>query len=152
MKGNLVIGQSGGPTAVINASVAGIVSGAVKHGFDGEILGMVNGIEGLLNENFLDLKRFSGKDEKEALIDTPSAYLGSCRFKMPKPEEDPGIYEKIFNIIKKRNIRYFLYIGGNDSMDTVAKLGLLKFDFLALRYLTIIHDTEKQIRESEPDF
>ena len=92
MKGNLVIGQSGGPTAVINASVAGIVSGAVKQGFDGEILGMVNGIEGLLNENFLDLKRFSGKDEKEALIDTPSAYLGSCRFKMPKPEEDPGIY------------------------------------------------------------
>ena len=122
MKGNLVIGQSGGPTAVINASVAGIVSGAVKQGFDGEILGMVNGIEGLLNENFLDLKRFSDKDEKEALIDTPSAYLGSCRFKMPKPEEDPGIYEKIFNIIKKRNIRYFLYIGGNDSMDTVYRL------------------------------
>lgn len=122
MKGNLVIGQSGGPTAVINASVAGIVSGAVKQGFDGEILGMVNGIEGLLNENFLDLKRFSDKDEKEALIDTPSAYLGSCRFKMPKPEKDPGIYEKIFNIIKKRNIRYFLYIGGNDSMDTVYRL------------------------------
>ncbi len=123
MKGNLIIGQSGGPTAVINASVAGIISGALKQGFDGEILGMVNGIEGLLKENFIDLKeRFSDPLKREALINTPSAYLGSCRFKMPAPEADLSLYEKVYEIIKKHSIRYFLYIGGNDSMDTVYRL------------------------------
>lgn len=123
MQGNLVIGQSGGPTAVINASVAGIISGALKSGFGGKILGMVNGIEGLLNENFIDLsEKFSDPDKREALINTPSAYLGSCRFKMPAPGADMSVYEKLFETIKKHNIRYFLYIGGNDSMDTVYRL------------------------------
>lgn len=123
MKGNLIIGQSGGPTAVINASVAGIISGAIKSGFEGEILGMVNGIEGLLNENFINLKeRFSDEKNREALVNTPSAFLGSCRMKLPAPEKDSAVYEKIFDSIKKHNIGYFLYIGGNDSMDTVYRL------------------------------
>ncbi len=122
MKGNLVIGQSGGPTAVINASLAGVISGALDMGFDGRILGMVNGIEGLLEERFVDLgAEFSDEEKINALCHTPAAYLGSCRFKLPKDENDDA-YERIFSIFKKHNIRYFLYIGGNDSMDTVYRL------------------------------
>ncbi len=123
IKGNLVIGQSGGPTAAINSSLAGVIKGALDYGFEGKILGMVNGIEGLLKENFTDLgEKFKNEENLKKLIHTPSAYLGSCRYKMPKEEAGYEIYEKIFEIFNKHNIKYFFYIGGNDSMDTVYRL------------------------------
>lgn len=123
IKGNLIVGQSGGPTAVINASLAGIIEKASETGFDGEVYGMVNGIEGLLKENITDLKMFlSDKEALEKLKKTPSAYLGSCRYKMPSPEKDETDYKRAFEILKKYNIRYFFYIGGNDSMDTAYRL------------------------------
>lgn len=122
MEGNIVIGQSGGPTAVINASLAGIIEGAIESGINGKILGMVNGIEGLLQEKFIDLgAEFASEEKRIALSRTPAAYLGSCRYKLPKNSDDE-IYGKVFEILKKHNIRYFLYIGGNDSMDTVYRL------------------------------
>lgn len=123
MNGNLIIGQSGGPTAVINASLAGIIAKATEMGFEGKIYGMVNGIEGLLKENITDLRKtFSNAERLNALKSTPSAYLGSCRYKMPSPEVDDSVYKKTFEILRKYNIRYFFYIGGNDSMDTVYRL------------------------------
>lgn len=121
LKGNLVVGQSGGPTAAINASLCGVIEGALD--MDGKVLGMINGIEGLLNENFTDLREtFSDPKNRELLIHTPSAYLGSCRYKMPKPDVDSSAYDRAFEVFKKHDIRYFLYIGGNDSMDTVYRL------------------------------
>ncbi len=123
LKGNLVIGQSGGPTVAINSSLAGVIKGALDSGFEGKILGMVNGIEGLLKEKFTDLgEKFKNEENLEKLIHTPSAYLGSCRYKMPKAEAGREIYKKIFEIFEKNNIKYFFYIGGNDSMDTVYRL------------------------------
>ena len=123
LQGNLVVGQSGGPTAAINASLCGVIEGAMASGFDGKILGMVHGIEGLLKENFIDLGEiFADPADREKLVKTPSAYLGSCRKKLAKPEVDPTDYNAAFEVFKKHNIRYFLYIGGNDSMDTVYRL------------------------------
>jgi 6-phosphofructokinase 1 len=109
-KGNLVVGQSGGPTAVINSSLAGVIQEAKEHNI--KIYGAVHGILGVLKEEMLDL---SGIDSStiEGLKYTPSAALGSCRYKL-KGED----YEKILDVFKRYNIRYFLYIGGNDSMET----------------------------------
>lgn len=120
---NLCIGQSGGPTAAINASLCGIIEGAIESGFSGKIYGMVNGIEGLIKEKLTDLKEeFADKEKREALCHTPSAYLGSCRYKMPSSKDKPEIYERIFDVLKKFGIKYFVYIGGNDSMDTAFHL------------------------------
>lgn len=122
MIGNAIIGQSGGPTAVINSSLAGVFKTAKDNGIE-KIFGMRHGIAGLLNEDYVDLTLHikSGLDI-ELLKRTPSSYLGSCRYKLPDFADDSSIYEKIFKILDKLNIRYFFYIGGNDSMDSVAKL------------------------------
>ena len=124
--GNAVVGQSGGPTAAINATLAGVVRGVkedVHNGCIGKLYGMRNGVEGLMQEDLVDLSAFFDSEEKIALLEnTPAAALGSCRKKLPKPNEDDAFYEKMIAIFKKYNIRYFFYIGGNDSMDTVAKL------------------------------
>ena len=124
--GNAVVGQSGGPTAAINATLAGVINGALsakKEGTIEHLYGMRNGIEGFLREDFIDLTdRFEGGRDIDALAATPAAALGSCRKKLGSPESDPELYERVFEILKKYNIRYFFYIGGNDSMDTVAKL------------------------------
>ena len=122
LKGNAVIGQSGGPTAAINATLSGVVLGCKEAGIE-KIYGALNGIEGLLEERMCDLRALL-KDEKDhkVLEQTPAAALGSCRKKMPVPEKDPETYSKLLEIFKKYNIRYFFYIGGNDSMDTVLKL------------------------------
>ena len=124
--GNAVVGQSGGPTAAINATLAGVIKGALlakEQGIIENLYGMRNGIEGFLAENFINLTdRFSGGEELDALAATPAAALGSCRKKLGTPETSPELYEKVFEILKKHNIRYFFYIGGNDSMDTVLKL------------------------------
>ncbi len=124
--GNAVVGQSGGPTSAINATLAGVIRGAFDAKDEGIIktlYGMRNGIEGFLNENLVDLtERFSDPRDLEALELTPAAALGSCRRKMKSPDKDPETYARLLEIFKKYEIRYFFYIGGNDSMDTVLKL------------------------------
>lgn len=122
ISGNIVIGQSGGPTAAINATLAGVFS-AGKKLCDGKVYGMLGGVEGLLAEKMIDLCTVLKTDnDTELLKRTPSSYLGSCRFKLPDPVEGNEIYEKLFSIFEKYNIKGFFYIGGNDSMDTVKKL------------------------------
>ena len=125
--GNAIVGQSGGPTAAINATLAGVILGAreaEKKGIIKKLYGMRNGIDGVLSDNLTDL--FSAVPDKETvelLKKTPAAALGSCRKKLPDPKKDTdGVFEKILSIFKKYDIRYFFYIGGNDSMDTVMKL------------------------------
>ncbi len=119
---NIIIGQSGGPTAVINSSLAGVFS-AAKDANIKKIYGMVNGIDGLLKGHFIDLKdHLKSKEDLELLKRTPSAILGSCRFKLPNYEDSPKTYENLFQILTKLEIGYFIYIGGNDSMDTILKL------------------------------
>ncbi len=125
--GNAIIGQSGGPTAAINATLAGVIKGALESSSVNTVYGMRNGIEGMLEERLIDLGAiFSDKEKFEMLVHTPAAALGSCRKKLPDPasenENDIELYERIFEIFKRYNIRYFFYIGGNDSMDTVAKI------------------------------
>lgn len=122
MLGNVMVGQSGGPTAVINSSLAGVYKTAKEQGAN-KVYGMLFGIQGLLEEKYVDLsERFQSDIELELLKRTPSSYLGSCRYKLPDPDEDISIYEKLFEILNKLKIVYFLYIGGNDSMDTIRKL------------------------------
>ena len=124
--GNAVIGQSGGPTAAINATLSGVIRGAlagVEKGAIGKVYGMRNGIEGLCEERLVDLgKIFTNEQNFTDLEHTPAAALGSCRKKLPNPKENPVAFEFIVDIFKKYDIRYFFYIGGNDSMDTVMKL------------------------------
>ena len=128
MKGNLIVGQSGGPTAAINATLSGVIRGAKKAKADGyieKIYGMRNGIEGFLEDRLIDLdSAFADIKDLSLLEATPSAALGSCRKKLPAPVLGDATYEKIFELFKKYDIRYFFYIGGNDSMDTVAKLSV----------------------------
>jgi len=122
MKGNIVVGQSGGPTAVINSSVAGVYSAAKKFGVK-KIYGMVHGIQGFLEENLCDLSEYLDDETGiELLKRTPSAFLGSCRFKMPKIEGHEETYEKVFKIMEKYDIECLFYCGGNDSMDTIKML------------------------------
>jgi len=121
LKGNCLVGQSGGPTSVINATLAGVIKSAINAEQIEKVYGMVHGIEGVSKENIIDLtNRFSDPSELDLLIHTPAAFLGSCRHRLPN-ENDP-IYKKIFDFFIENNIRYFFYIGGNDSMDTVDKL------------------------------
>ena len=120
--GNIVIGQSGGPTAVINASVAGAYVAGKELGA-GKVYGMVNGIQGFLEDNLLDLDEYLADQEGiELLKRTPAAFLGTCRYKLPKPEGNETVYEQIFAVMEKHEITTMLYIGGNDSMDTVKML------------------------------
>lgn len=121
-KRNIIVGQSGGPTAVINSSLAGVYKTAKERGFH-KVYGMLHGIEGFLDEMYVDLSTQIHSDmDIELLKRTPSAFLGSCRFKLPEIHENPEIYEKIFSIMNKLEIEVFIYIGGNDSMDTIKKL------------------------------
>lgn len=121
-KRNIIVGQSGGPTAVINSSLAGVYKTAKERGFH-KVYGMLHGIEGFLDEMYVDLSTQIHSDmDIELLKRTPSAFLGFCRFKLPEIHENPEIYEKIFSIMNKLEIEVFIYIGGNDSMDTIKKL------------------------------
>lgn len=124
--GNAVVGQSGGPTAAINATLAGVIRGFQENlhaGSIGTLYGMRNGVEGLLEERLIDLGAYFDTEDKLTMLEnTPAAALGSCRKKLPKVGTDDAFYESLMTIFKKYDIRYFFYIGGNDSMDTVAKL------------------------------
>ena len=119
---NLIVGQSGGPTAVINSSLYGVVSEGRRHPDAIEhIYGMINGIEGFLKETILDFAEVLPGEKLDGLKSTPGAYLGSCRYKLPESLEVP-VYPKLFKKFEEMNIGWFFYIGGNDSMDTVSKL------------------------------
>ena len=122
LKGNVIVGQSGGPTAVINASLAGVFKTARDRGAK-KVYGMLHGIRGLLEEKYVDLSQHIKSDlDIDLLKRTPSSFLGSCRFKLPEIKDDTEIYDRIFGILDKLEVEYFFYIGGNDSMDTIKKL------------------------------
>lgn len=122
MKKNAIVGQSGGPTAVINASLYGVVYEALnREDVFGNVYGMINGIEGFLHDQLMDMKPLDASGELELIKTTPGSYLGSCRYKLPEDLSDT-VYPKLFEKFEKYNIGYFFYIGGNDSMDTVSKL------------------------------
>ena len=121
-EGNVIVGQSGGPTAAINASLAGVFHAAKQRGAK-TVYGMRFGIQGFLEENIVDLSDHIRSDmDIELLKRTPSSFLGSCRYKLPEPERGSDVYERMFAILKRYDIRAFFYIGGNDSMDTIRKL------------------------------
>jgi len=131
LTGNAVVGQSGGPTSAINATLCGVVDRASISSSIKTLYGMKNGIEGLINEELIDLSYLYGNEELLSVLEaTPSSALGSCRKRLPDISEDSELYEKIIDIFKKYDIRYFFYIGGNDSMDTVCKIN---------RYARICH-------------
>ena len=118
--GNVLVGQSGGPTSVINASVAGIVAEALNHAAIEEIYGGLNGVLGILQEELVDLASES-QQQIRALRHTPGAALGTCRYKLKKQQD----FERVLEVFKAHNIRYFFYIGGNDSQDTADKISKL---------------------------
>jgi 6-phosphofructokinase len=118
-KGNVVVGQSGGPTAVINNSMVGVVHEAMQQSQMGEILGMLHGIAGILNEEFIDLRRESSQT-LEVLRNTPASALGTVRYRVKDTD-----YERILEIFRAYDVRYFFYIGGNDSADTTHKMHLM---------------------------
>ncbi len=125
---NAVVGQSGGPTAAINASLSGVIRASRECGKIDILYGMFNGIEGFIDECFCELFKVVPDEKTNVLLEnTPASALGSCRKKLPKPEkgaEGAEIYDKIFAILDKYEIKYFFYIGGNDSMDTIHKLSV----------------------------
>ena len=122
LKGNAIVGQSGGPTAVINSSLAGVFKTAKDNGIE-KIYGMKHGLAGLINRDYVELNDIIKRSlDIELLKRTPSSYLGSCRYKLPDINSNNDIYEQIFEILNEINVKYFFYIGGNDSMDSVAKL------------------------------
>jgi 6-phosphofructokinase 1 len=122
LKGTMVIGQSGGPTAVVNASLAGAVLEAKRHPEIEAIYGSLGGILGIIHEDMIDLGR-ERLEVIEGLRSTPSAILGSCRYKLSNED-----YERILAVFRAHDIRYFFYVGGNDSMDTTHRLGQLAAD------------------------
>ncbi len=122
-KRNCFVGQSGGPTAAINASLAGVISECIDNQQFEHVYGMIHGIKGLLENKYIDLLEvFHNQTDITNLKHSPAMYLGSCRYKLPTYQEDPQTYELLFRIFESLEITDFYYIGGNDSMDTVAKL------------------------------
>ena len=122
---NIAVAQSGGPTCVINSSLAGVFIEAKNQAGIDKIYGSRNGIQGIIDENLINLSdSLKTNEDVELLRCTPSTALGSCRYKLPDFEDDEEVYTKIITVFEKFNIKAFFYIGGNDSMDTVAKLSL----------------------------
>ena len=121
LKGALIIGQSGGPTSVINASAYGVIRTALDCPDITAVYGAAHGIKGVLNDKLYDMGQEDAK-ELELLLNTPSSELGSCRYKIADPDADDTDYKRILEIFKKYDVRYFFYNGGNDSMDTCNKI------------------------------
>ena len=121
LKGACIIGQSGGPTSVINASAYGVIHTALDSDVITNVYGAEHGIKGVLNDRLFDMSK-EDAGELELLKYTPSSVLGSCRYKMKDPDEDDTDYKRILEVFKKHDVRYFFYNGGNDSMDTCNKI------------------------------
>ena len=121
LRGACIIGQSGGPTSVINASALGVIETALKSELITQVLGAEHGIKGVLNDRLFDMGLEDPK-ELELMKYTPSSALGSCRYKIADPDVDDTDYKRILEVFKKHNVRYFFYNGGNDSMDTCNKI------------------------------
>ena len=121
LKGACIVGQSGGPTSVINSSLYGVVKTAIENPNITHVLGAEYGIKGVLNDRLFDMDQ-EDPAELEKLLYTPSSALGSCRYKMKDPDVDDTDYKRIYEIFKKYDVRYFFYNGGNDSMDTCNKI------------------------------
>ena len=121
LKGACIIGQSGGPTSVINASAYGVIKTALESGAITQVLGAEHGIKGVLNDRLFDMS-LEDPEELRLMKYTPSSALGSCRYKIADPEKDDTDYKRILEVFKKHNVRYFFYNGGNDSMDTCNKI------------------------------
>lgn len=121
LTGACVIGQSGGPTAVINASAQGVIQTALKADCITRVLGAAHGIKGVLEDKLYDMSQ-ENPDELDLLKYTPSSALGSCRYKLADPDQDDTDYKRILEVFQKHNVRYFFYNGGNDSMDTCNKI------------------------------
>ena len=116
--GNVIVAQSGGPTTAINASLVGVVKGALASDKYDKIYGALHGISGVMKEDFI----LMNDKDLDLIYRTPASYLGSCRYKMPERGESKDVYEKVFEVLSKMDVSAFFYIGGNDSMDTIAKL------------------------------
>ncbi len=122
MHGNVIVGQSGGPTSVINSSLVGVFKTARDRGAN-KVYGMLHGVKGLLDRQYVDLSEHIKSDlDIDLLKRTPSSFLGSCRYKLPDIKDGREVYDKIFEILDDLDIEAFFYIGGNDSMDTIKKL------------------------------
>jgi 6-phosphofructokinase 1 len=121
LKGACILAQSGGPTAVINASAYGVISTALASEAITKVYGAQHGIKGVLNDILFDMDK-EDPQELKLLLNTPSSELGSCRYKMADPDKDDTDYKRILEIFKKYDVRYFFYNGGNDSMDTCNKI------------------------------
>lgn len=117
--GSLLVGQSGGPTAVINSTILGVFKEALKHEEITHLYGAIHGIDGVLNEKFIEVTEETNLENWDK---TPGAILGSVRLRLKKYPEDIELYEKILEVFKKYDITYFFYCGGNDSMDTCYKI------------------------------
>ena len=121
-KRNVIVGQSGGPTAAINSSLAGVYRTAIDRGYK-KVYGMIHGIQGMMQGRYVDLSEHIRTNlDIELLRRTPASYLGSCRYKLPGIHENPEVFQNIFKILDDLEIDCFIYIGGNDSMDTIKKL------------------------------
>ena len=121
LKGACIIGQSGGPTSVINASAYGVIRTALDNPNITDVFGAEHGIVGVLNDRLFDMSK-EDPDELALLKYTPSSALGSCRYKMKDPDVDDTDYKRILEVFQKHNVHYFFYNGGNDSMDTCNKI------------------------------
>ncbi len=123
MQKNILVAQSGGPTAAINASLSGVIREGLRHEAIGNIYGALNGIQGTLERRLIELKsQLTTEKQFKMLESTPAMALGSCRFKLPAYDKGPDVYEEIRRIFHEYGIGYFFYVGGNDSMDTALKL------------------------------
>ena len=130
-KPNAIVAQSGGPTTVINASACGVIQEAMKSGKIGKVIGATNGILGVLKEDLFNIS--AEKPETIAgLKSSPAAAIGSCRYKLKKMEESKADFQRVVDVFKAHNIRYFFYAGGNDSMDTADKVNKLAAEELRL--------------------
>ena len=118
---NLIVAQSGGPTAAINATLAGVIKEWLCNNNGAKVYGSRFGVEGILNENIIDLTELN-EDDLDKLMRTPASALGSCRYKLSDPKEDETDFKRVVEVFRKYDIGHFVYIGGNDSMDTVHRL------------------------------
>jgi 6-phosphofructokinase 1 len=128
LRGNALVAQSGGPTAVINASACGVIQECLRHeALITGVFGANNGILGVLQEDLFDLEA-EAAETIEGLRSTPSAAIGSCRHKLRTLDKDAAGYQRVLDVFRAHNVRYFFYIGGNDSMDTADKINCLAAD------------------------